>query len=223
MAIDEALLELSSGGNGDPILRLYTFSEPSVTVGYFQRVSPENYPGREKVRRITGGGIVLHGCDLTIALVISPKGFGLEGRDEVYRLFSRSLLRGFGESISQLGVKEEGDLKVEGNYECIREPVASDLIWGGRKLAGCAGRRRRGNFLLHGSLRVYCGEDDDACSLEEFLEEEPEIDEVAQRVALGFAQVCGLEIGESGMSENERRVALHLEEKYKDPRWNFRR
>jgi lipoate-protein ligase A len=63
MAVDEALLISATA----PILRFYRWRAPALSFGYFGRYAEVDNQagGREIVRRWTGGGIVLHGDDLT--------------------------------------------------------------------------------------------------------------------------------------------------------------
>src|SRR5580692_3099009 len=65
MAVDEALLREVR----EPVLRLYEWSVPAVSLGYFQSASlaPEDRPF---VRRYTGGGLVDHARDITYTLVL---------------------------------------------------------------------------------------------------------------------------------------------------------
>ena len=68
MAIDEILLREISV----PILRAYRWLRPAASFGCFEKYSAvENqHPGRELVRRWTGGGVVLHGEDFTYSLIV---------------------------------------------------------------------------------------------------------------------------------------------------------
>src|ERR1700722_14928864 len=85
MAIDEALLHAAS----EPILRVYRWIRPAVSFGYFGRFDDvaEAWPGREMVRRWTGGGVVAHGEDITYTLIV-PRGlpFFQNSARESYRL-----------------------------------------------------------------------------------------------------------------------------------------
>jgi lipoate-protein ligase A len=69
MALDEALLEAMSR-LGKPLLRLYGWTEPAASFGYFQKyVEVERATLlRPLVRRPTGGGIVPHDADWTYSL-----------------------------------------------------------------------------------------------------------------------------------------------------------
>ena len=70
MALDEALFQ-GTMESGLPILRIYQWQTPAVTFGYFGE-----YPDSESrpaIRRITGGGLVEHGEDVTLCLTIPAK------------------------------------------------------------------------------------------------------------------------------------------------------
>jgi lipoate-protein ligase A len=64
MAIDEALLREVL----EPVLRIYEWNVPAVSLGYFQ---PAALAGdRPFVRRYTGGGLVDHARDITYTIVV---------------------------------------------------------------------------------------------------------------------------------------------------------
>src|SRR5271156_7168226 len=65
MAIDEALLREVR----EPVLRLYEWNVPAVSLGYFQHASLAP-AGRPFVRRYTGGGLVDHARDITYTIVL---------------------------------------------------------------------------------------------------------------------------------------------------------
>jgi lipoate-protein ligase A len=69
MAADEALATTGSL----PMLRVYRWKVPAVSFGYFgvYKEVTTRWPGREPVRRWTGGGEVPHGEDFTYALAAS--------------------------------------------------------------------------------------------------------------------------------------------------------
>lgn len=68
MAIDEALLQRAKV----PSLRLYRWDHPALSFGYFGKFADveTHAKARDLVRRWTGGGIVLHGADLTYSIII---------------------------------------------------------------------------------------------------------------------------------------------------------
>ena len=79
MARDLALLEMQSLKNPLPTLRIYRWSSPSVTVGYFQKLDETvntdfcRKNGISVTRRVTGGGTVLHHKELTYSFTLPVK------------------------------------------------------------------------------------------------------------------------------------------------------
>ncbi|MFN6195803.1 MAG: lipoyl protein ligase domain-containing protein, partial [Planctomycetota bacterium] len=70
MAVDEALLRLAR----TPTLRLYSWQPHAVSLGWFQRRADfaDLPPGTVVVRRLTGGGAIHHGDELTFSLAAAP-------------------------------------------------------------------------------------------------------------------------------------------------------
>ncbi|MDQ2919081.1 MAG: octanoyltransferase, partial [Verrucomicrobiota bacterium] len=68
MALDEALFEYATV----PLLRFYSWARPSLSFGYFGLFAEvaDQIQERDIVRRWTGGGIVLHGTDLTYSVIL---------------------------------------------------------------------------------------------------------------------------------------------------------
>ena len=76
MAVDETLLSAMGNNRPLPVLRLYSWSPPCLSIGYAQPVSdvrPDILAGKGwgLVRRLTGGRAILHTDELTYA-VITP-------------------------------------------------------------------------------------------------------------------------------------------------------
>ncbi len=159
MRIDAALLDHAIGESRQlPLLRIYRWEGPALSLGLHQRLSDELRHrcaelGVEVVRRPTGGSAVLHGTDLTYAVVAPHERMGVM---EAYRWVAGGLIEG----LSRLGVEARvgGRRSVE-NAEplsarsaCFAATVGADLEVGGAKICGSAQVRRRGWFLQHGSI-----------------------------------------------------------------------
>ena len=151
MAIDEALLEQAAL----PILRFYSWERPSLSFGYFGKFA-EVAVEREKrdvVRRWTGGGSVLHGEDLTYALVTpATDRVSTLGPAAIYAQLHgaiRDALRLEGREAELANASEP---KISG--ACFANPVRDDVLLSGRKIAGAAQRRTRGGFLHQGSIQI---------------------------------------------------------------------
>ena len=141
MGLDEALLESVSAG-ALPVLRFYGWHPPAVSVGYFQGLTEEvDLEAAERlnfnvVRRISGGGAVLHRSELTYSIIMAID-HPLAGKDlgESYRILCGGLIRGF------------AFLGMEAVFSGI-----NDILAGGKKISGNAQTRRMGCLLQHGTV-----------------------------------------------------------------------
>ena len=159
MAIDQALLEC---GHSCPILRIYEWSEPTISFGYFysllevqELIPSDSGEGLSYIRRCTGGGVVDHRLDITYTLVI-PRSQSLAQKRgvESYCLIHQALaeaLRKMGEDVEVNGIDEgvsEDDVRV-----CFANPVPYDLCdLAGKKIAGAGQKRSRYGLLHQGSV-----------------------------------------------------------------------
>lgn len=156
MALDQLLMEQAGKSADRPLLRLYGWSEPTITFGYFLPLSDAtdafSDDGLIYVRRWTGGGVVDHRIDLTYTLMI-PRNHALATARgaESYRVIHQAVadtLQRLGENV-RLTVVDEGD----GGAACFSNPVAYDLTnMSGEKMAGAGQRRTRHGLLHQGSL-----------------------------------------------------------------------
>jgi lipoate-protein ligase A len=135
MAIDEALMETVGEV---PILRIYGWRPAAVSIGYFQSMNEEvNFAkcreiGVDVIRRLTGGGAVLHEFELTYSFISReyPKNIM-----ESYRWICDAIVM----SINRLG------------FDAIFVPL-NDIVIGGKKVSGNAQTRRKGVLLQHGTI-----------------------------------------------------------------------
>jgi lipoyl(octanoyl) transferase len=150
MACDEVLLEWAGG----PVLRTYRWSAPAATFGYSQRLGTvlALAGGRPVIRRRTGGGVVFHGDDLTLALAI-PTGEALASwtSSEMYRAIHEALLPAI--RVAAPGARLVAPEDCRCGAVCFESPVAHDVVEGARKLLGGAMRRSRAGILYQGSLQ----------------------------------------------------------------------
>lgn len=161
MALDDALLHAAiSGERRRPLLRIYTWSRPTLSLGLHQSCSDEltercaGY-GVDVVRRPTGGTAVLHGGDLTYS-VVAPS--GRRGVLEAYSWIAEALIAG----LSRLGLDAEAGGRRSAQAAsvpaahgaCFASTVGADLQVGGAKICGSAQVRRSGWLLQHGSIPI---------------------------------------------------------------------
>jgi lipoyl(octanoyl) transferase len=153
MAADAALLDDVVAG-GVPALRLYRWAPPALSLGRFQPDDDVDGAacarhGVDVVRRPTGGQGLLHGPDLTYAVVM-PLPTGPAGTvDAVYCHLAGALIAG----LARLGV-EAAVARHDGpaGPVCFAGQQGADLRVGDRKVCGSAQVRRGGAVLQHGSI-----------------------------------------------------------------------
>jgi len=165
MAIDEALLESLTL----PAVRFYRWQSPALSFGYFGRFADvASYQSeRDLVRRWTGGGIVLHGEDLTYSILIPANDAAfVVASISVYEKIHCALCAALAET-GQHAVAAGGDdpdrfsapvaprraCISEARYNCFTTPVRADVMIDGRKIAGAAQRRTRRALLQQGSIQ----------------------------------------------------------------------
>src|SRR5262245_9448362 len=162
MALDEALLELAIV----PMIRFYRWRLPALSFGYFGKFSAVAIYASERdlVRRWTGGGIVFHGNDLTYSIVI-PASDPLfnESSIAIYEEIHCALadaLNEVGERAVVAGSVDPGGFALRkhaavsaSGYNCFANPVRSDVMMDGRKIAGAAQRRTHRGLLQQGSIQ----------------------------------------------------------------------
>jgi lipoate-protein ligase A len=135
MAIDEALIE--SVGEV-PILRIYGWRPAAVSIGYFQSMNEEvdftkcKEIGVDIVRRLTGGGAVLHEYELTYSFISRRYPQNIV---ESYKWICDAIVI----SINRLG------------FDASFVPL-NDIVIAGKKVSGNAQTRRKGVLLQHGTI-----------------------------------------------------------------------
>ncbi len=165
MAIDESLLERAE----IPSIRFYRWGHAALSFGYFGRFADvANYAARrDLVRRWTGGGIVLHGDDLTYSIVIPANDAAFsESTMSIYEKVHRALRDALGSNGPELAtVAAVCDRRIQINSavtdrcynDCFANPVRADVMLDGRKIAGAAQRRTRTGLLHQGSIQLAAG------------------------------------------------------------------
>lgn len=152
MAIDEMLL-YQVAETGNPVLRFYEWSQPTLSLGYFQRhIDREQHRASlncDIVRRASGGGAILHDRELTYSLVLPQRSRHAKSMHlRVHKIIAH-LLNQFRVPAKicepQPGCGDEPFL-------CFQRRAAGDLLLGDFKICGSAQRKNRGVVLQHGSL-----------------------------------------------------------------------
>ncbi len=151
MAVDESLLE-----QGFPVLRFYRWSEPTVSLGYFQRYETRNAHSASRnasvVRRRSGGGAIVHDRELTYSLVLPNESRRLELYESVHRSIIVAL-RNWGIE-SELSGVESGDKDA---FLCFQRISSGDVVvrQNGSEVKIVGSAQYRNGFcgvLQHGSI-----------------------------------------------------------------------
>ena len=170
MALDEALLELALERQHS-VVRIYRWSEPTVSLGCFQsRQSPvpvafQNLP---IVRRLSGGGAILHDQELTYSVILPLEHPARHNPSGLYAVVHRALIQLLGDCGALAALRADHDARrVEKQASAVAADAVSqsepflcflrgdpnDVVHSsGVKLIGSAQRRRRGVILQHGSI-----------------------------------------------------------------------
>ncbi|MFP3040378.1 lipoate--protein ligase family protein [Treponema primitia] len=234
MGLDEALLESAARG-GTPCLRLYGWTPPAVSIGYFQGLCEEldleacNKNGVDVVRRISGGGAVFHQAELTYSIIM-PVTHPLAQQDfsDFYIRFCGGIIEG---------------LKLLG-LDAFFAPI-NDVLVGGRKISGNAQTRRMGCILQHGTVLLDNDVDlmfrllrvpaeklkgkliDDVKNRVTSLRAEglnSSFDEAAASLAEGFRRTLNLALSpETPSAAEETRAKELASEKFGSEEWLFKR
>lgn len=149
MACDEILLHKAT----TPVLRIFRWSRPWMSIGYFMKASAAGVrTDLPFCRRWTGGGVVVHENDFTFALIV-PRGevWGSQRAAETYL----SLHQALATALRQIGQPADLAEHASGSAtQCFAGPVRHDILLHGRKIAGGAQRRTRHGLLHQGSLQL---------------------------------------------------------------------
>jgi lipoate-protein ligase A len=230
MAVDEALLE--SAGEGITTLRFYQWSEPTLSLGYFQAVVERegHAPSHEcpLVRRASGGGAIVHDHELTYCLAVPiAQRFGALA-NALYDAIHNTLI----ETLAEWGVRAELHRPTANvasiapqPFLCFQRRTPGDVICGGAKIAGSAQRRQRGGLVQHGSILLsQSAWAPELPGIEQITAIIVDADDLAHRLSERLANCLGLAWQPGCLSDEESRRAITYESgRFAAPDWTCRR
>src|SRR5438067_8812863 len=141
MAVDEALLE-TAAGSGVATLRFYQWSEPTLSLGYFQAAADRDQHPKSRncllIRRASGGGAILHDCELTYSIAMPQASARSSEASRLYELFHESL----SEALAEFGVSatlyraaascrsSSASNKTDDSFLCFLRRIWLDMVCG---------------------------------------------------------------------------------------------
>ena len=165
MAIDEAVFLSCQQGKSLPTIRLYGWTPPAVSLGYFQKADNAiNFEackrrGVDVVKRLSGGRAVLHDKELTYSLICA-EGTPPFGKTilETYKTISMCLisaLKNLNLDVKWVTSKEKHSSFRHLNdktVSCFSSPSWYEITVEGKKICGSAQKRGGGIWMQHGAI-----------------------------------------------------------------------
>ena len=225
MALDEALLT-KLVDHDTPILRLYGWQPPCVSIGYFQSMEEEvdvlkcSKMGVDVVRRITGGGAVLHEFELTYTFITKNYPANIL---ESYELICEPVVL----CLNRLG------------YNAKYVPL-NDIVVDNKKVSGNAQTRKNNILLQHGTIllavdieRMFSVLKVPSEKIKDKMIKDVKarvtginrsFEEVARNLKESFAEIFSTQIITDTLSSKEKEDTEKLViEKYSSRQWNWRK
>ena len=247
MAFDEALLRGYRWHSSPPTLRIYRWSRPSLSLGYSQRPEREldidlcRKMSIPYVRRITGGGIILHGNELTYSLIGRKEELGITSRVAAsYKIICRFLIAFYDSLGIKAGFACDASLDEDlgrPSALCFAAKEKYDIVVGGRKIGGNAQKRSGEIVFQHGSIPLNFdsgrassflrikespGCESGALCLPEILGEDMDAQEMAKALKSAFINSFDVLAAPGGLSDAEAEIFTALREvKYESANWNY--
>ncbi len=234
MAADAYLLNCAKQSDSLPVLRLYLWERPSITIGYHQKfaraVDCDRLDETPVVRRITGGRALLHGNhEITYSVsgnfTTNPE--FERSLHERYRAIAEAIVlfyqhAGWDAEMSHRDVTVslgKGSVVQKGCFSAVSH---YEILVAGQKVAASSQRYTEQSFIQHGAIKIGPRVNHPAIldSLKNFECERPEI--LGEPVALfpdlvrAFEATFGITSNQKSFSQSELRKIAELEGKYEN-------
>jgi lipoate-protein ligase A len=193
--------------NFEEIFRFYKWTQPSYTIGYFQKfpLKKDSFP---VVRRLTGGLSVLHEKDLSYSLIVSDKIWPyIYNQEKTYKIIHETIKKTlekiniFCDNIKDI---QEDNIK---NYSCVQTLYKDDLLLNGKKIVGSCQRRRGKRILVEGSIHLNLSSKQTEIFTQEFFK--------------NLANYLNCDVFLRKLNDEEIFIAESLcKEKYDNDKWN---
>jgi len=192
-----------------PLLRFYTWSEPTLSIGRFQTLGPELQQTLERlqvpvVRRPSGGQAILHGGDLTFSLVAPRTGLFQGSVQEVYATFAQGLVAALAEWGLAAAIppqRLQAGAAHSPTPHCFQSLSPADLQLAAGKIVGSAQVRCRKALLLQTViyqrvnrplLQAIFGDEAEVLDLASLCARPPAEPELIAALLRGFSGALGI-------------------------------
>ena len=231
MALDEALLDKVAANPTRAVLRTYGWSVPTLSLGYFQKVSDAEADPRWRaapiVRRPTGGGAIWHHHEVTYAVVVPGDHPLARHAGDLYRA-THAAIAGVLGSQGIAAVRRGATPSTSARDRpllCFTDRNSEDIVLHGVKLVGSSQRRRLGALLQHGSVLLARSEIiPGLAGVGDLAPVRTDVDFWSDLLLGSIPEALGLLAQPSNISDSTRRSAEVLRRDiYGDPSWTRRR
>ncbi len=169
MDFDKSLVE---NFDDTPIFRLYSWEKDSFTIGRFQKIediSDIKKFGNNYAKRITGGGLLLHGYDISYSILLPIDLLGSKNVKQSYEYICSFILNFYKKLGLHVEYAKDIDLNLSKSFFCQEGFEAYDMVCEGKKVGGNAQKRTKSLIFQHGSIPLKIDKREfSGCSLEEF-------------------------------------------------------
>ena len=237
MSVDEALLE-EAAERGAASLRFYQWREPTLSLGYFQayreRAAHPASQDAAVVRRLSGGGALLHDRELTYSLCLPAIHRLARQSAALYQTVHQAIvetLAAWDLAPALVGAAAASRDAAE-PYLCFARRTEFDVVLPSprvglesAKIVGSAQRRRRGAVLQHGAVLLGASPlAPELIGLAEIAGRPPSATELTTALAAQIGGALELDLQPQSIDRRLRETAQQLErEKYADHSWTERR
>ncbi|MEA3498657.1 MAG: biotin/lipoate A/B protein ligase family protein [Campylobacterota bacterium] len=237
IALDEVLLN-SFEDTDLPILRVYSW-KPSLSFGRFSKVfgTVDLDETREKnisyVRRITGGGILVHSDDISYSLILPRNYLSTKGVEDNYRYLSQFIINIYQELGLYASYAGDNKYNSKSSNICLASNEKYDILIDGKKIGGNAQRYKSKTLFQQGSIPININEslfepvflEDSgllgATSLKK-LEKNIGYKELSELLKDVFSKTFNIKIIPYSLSSRlEQKVEELISQKYSKDSWNL--
>lgn len=227
MAVDETLLETAVEERAATV-RWYRWSEPTVSLGYFQDsasvLAAPRFAPLATVRRLSGGGAILHHLELTYSLTLPPGHPLVRDHERLYERVHEAIIDVLARHGVPARLRGQTRQRRDEPFLCFSRGDARDVVIDGHKVVGSAQRRRRGAIVQHGSVLLRRSPHaPEFPGILDLVEDATVSVEAAAALADAVGSLAGEPAIEPSLSPCERRRAAELERtRYRALDWKHR-